>query len=285
MQPPVWHACLALLYSDVSATNDLRKERMNIYLDGVLWILGAMLAAGLLAYAIRRFGVHEGRLEHNEAVGQVFTIVSGLHAVVLAFVLVTLFDTVGEAKEGAYSEAESVVNAYWAADSLQAPAGDEARRVGADYASTVLNQEWPRMRLGEPVGDQGWRQLERLRGVLQQAGAEGDWQDDRKTEALNQLSQVTHQRQDRLNKTYDHGVVAVLWVVLVLGTMVTVLLPALFGGTRMLAHVLLVSIVAGALVLLLFAIFQLQNPYSGGSGVQPDAFRWASARLVNPPAP
>lgn len=256
---------------------------MNIYLDGVLWIVGAVVAGGLVAYLIRRHGVHEGRTDHNEAVGQVFTIVSGLHAVVLAFVLVTLFDTVGDVKEGAYKEAESVVNSYWAADSLQQPAGDEARRIGADYAATVLHEEWPKMRAGEPVTSEGWQQLERLRGALQKAGAEGDWQDDRKTEALNQLSEVTHQRQDRLNKTYDHGVVSVLWVVLVLGTVVTVLLPALFGGTRMFAHVVLVSIVAGALVLLLFAIYELQNPYSGGAGVAPDAFRWALARL-GPPA-
>jgi hypothetical protein len=255
------------------------KERMNLYLEGTLWIASAMVVGGLIAYLVRRHGVHEGRTDHNEAVGQVFTIVSGLHAVVLAFVLVTLFDTVGDVKDGAYKEAESVVNAYWAADALQAPAGDQARGIGAQYASTVLNEEWPKMRAGEPVTSQGWRQLERMRVVLQNAGAEGDWQDDRKTEALNQLSEVMHQRQDRLNKAYDHGVVAVVWVVLGLGTVVTVLLPALFGGTRMFAHVGIVSIVAGALVLLLFAIFELQNPYSGGAGVAPEAFQWALARL------
>lgn len=258
---------------------------MSIYLHGVLWIAGAMLAGGALASVIRRFGVHEGRLDHNEAVGQVFTIVAGLHAVVLAFVLVSLFDTVGEVKEGAYSEAESVVNTYWAVDALEPPVGDQARAIGADYASTVLGQEWPRMRVGQPVGDQGWRDLERMRAVVQAAPSDGDYQDGRKSEALTQLSQVAHQRQDRLNKAYDHGVVTVVWVVLSLGTVVTVLLPALFGGTRMFAHVVVVSIVAGALVLLLFAIYELQNPYSGGVGVQPDAFRWAHSRLDHPPAP
>src|SRR5437868_906958 len=142
---------------------------MNIFVAGGLWVAGAALAAGGIAYLVRRFGWDEGRADNNDAAGQVFTIVGGLHAVLVAFVLIPLFDSVG----------------------------------------------------------------------------------------------------------------AVVWFALILGSLITaVLLPNLFGGTRLAAHIIIVSTLAGTITLLLFAIYQLQNPFSGGAKVPPGAFTGALDRLA-----
>ncbi|MEB3369131.1 hypothetical protein [Saccharopolyspora mangrovi] len=79
---------------------------MILVLAGTLWGLGASAGAALIGYPVRRIGQDEGRSSNNDAAGQVFTIISGLQAVVLAFVLVTLFDAVGETRQGAYTEAQ-----------------------------------------------------------------------------------------------------------------------------------------------------------------------------------
>ncbi|CAM03245.1 uncharacterized protein DUF4239 [Saccharopolyspora erythraea NRRL 2338] len=252
---------------------------MSVYVSGSLWVAGAVLVAAAVAYMVRRFGQDEGRPGNNDAAGQVFTIVSGLHAVVVAFVLITLFDTVGSARDGAYEEAESLVAVSWAADSLPGPAGAEVRALGKQYADTVVRQEWPQMRAGADVTGPGWTQLDLLRDAVLRAEADGDWQEGRKSEATTRLEQVYEQRQERLNTAFDSGVVAVVWFVLIAGSVICVLLPNLFGGTRMFTHIIVVSTLAGVLTLLLFAIYQLQNPFGGGSWIEPDAFRWALARL------
>lgn len=77
----------------------------------------------------------------------------------------------------------------------------------------------------------------------------------------------------------DNNVGMVVWFVLIGGSVIFVLLPNLFGGTKSLTHVVIVSTLAAATTLLLFAIFQLQNPFAGGSKVGPDAFRQAIERL------
>jgi hypothetical protein len=41
----------------------------------------------------------------------------------------------------------------------------------------------------------------------------------------------------------------------------------------------IVSMLSGAIGLLLFAIYQLQNPFGGGASVGPDAFISALSRL------
>jgi hypothetical protein len=70
-----------------------------------------------------------------------------------------------------------------------------------------------------------------------------------------------------------------VWFALILGSFISVLLPNLFGGTRLGAHIIIVSTLAGTMALLLFAIFQLQDPFSGGAKIGPDAFTSALARL------
>ncbi|PKW17823.1 DUF4239 domain-containing protein [Saccharopolyspora spinosa] len=252
---------------------------MSIYLNGLIWVLSASVAAAVIGYLVRRLGQDEGWPSNNDAAGQVFTIVSGLQAVVLAFVLVTLFDTVADAREGVYREAQALVSVSWAAESLPGATGDEARELSAQYVRTVIGGEWPVMQQSGQVDGPGWAQLDQLRATVLEAPADGEFQEGRKTEAITQLGQVYQERHERLTRAFDRGVVAVVWFVLILGSVVCVLLPNLFGGTRLFPHIVLVSTLAGALALLLFAIFQLQNPFSGGARIGPDAFRWALERL------
>jgi hypothetical protein len=253
---------------------------MNIFVAGSLWVAGAAVAGGLIAYLVRRFGWDEGRPDNNDAAGQVFTIVGGLHAVLVAFVLISLFDSVGAASHDAQAEADSLVAATWAADALPSETKDRVHQLAVAYARTVAEQEWPRLADGGAVPATGWTQLDQLRRAVAEAQTDGDWQIERKTEAANQLWSVYQARQQRLAGS-GGGIGAVVWFALILGSLITaILLPNLFGGTRLAAHVIIVSTLAGTITLLLFAIHQLQNPFGGGAKVPPEAFTSALERLA-----
>ncbi|RKT53901.1 DUF4239 domain-containing protein [Saccharothrix australiensis] len=251
---------------------------MNIYATGLLWVGGATLIAAVLAYVIRRYGGQEGRAANNEAAGQVFTIVGGLNAVLVAFVLIALFDQVGKAGDSAYQEADGLVAATWAADALSREAGGEVRELSRAYATTVINDEWPGMAAGEDVVSDGWGQLDRIRQVVAAAPADDEWQVSRKTEAANQLWRVYQARQARLDAA-GGSVSAVVWFVLVLGSVLTVGLSLLFGGPLVRTQVIIVATLAATITLLLYATYQLQNPYGGGAELGPDAFRSAVERF------
>lgn len=250
---------------------------MNIYVTGLLWVLGVGLVAGALAYLVRRIGETQGVVDNNEAAGQVFTLVGGLQAVLLAFVLISLFDGVSAAEDGSYEEADSLVATVWAAQELP-----DSTRVAAQaraYAEEVINREWPRMSAGAEVGGAGWAALERLRAEVATVPATDEWSVDRKNEASTQLWTVYQQRQERLNTATSGGVNSVVWFALVVGAAMAVALPILFGGPKPATHILIVSILAGTMALLLFATQQLQNPYGGGAQVGPAAFESALDRL------
>lgn len=251
---------------------------MKIYLFGALWVVVAGAAAGALAYYLRRRSEREGRAENNESAGQVFTIVGGLHAVLVAFVLIGLFDAVDTARNNSYQEADSLVAMTWAGDSLPQPQAGQIQTLATAYANSVVEQEWPQMTQGKTVDDSAWATLNELKGVIASAPTTSGWQTDRKTEAANQLWNVYQDRQTRLNEA-DEGVSAVIWFALAVGSLLSVGLPMLFGGPKEHAHVMIIATLAGTLALLIFAIYQLQNPFAGGASIGPEAFRSALERL------
>ncbi|HVV20051.1 MAG TPA: hypothetical protein VHF06_11490 [Pseudonocardiaceae bacterium] len=251
---------------------------MEIYLLGALCVILAGAVAGGIAYLLRRRFEREGRTENNESAGQVFTIVGGLHAVLVAFVLIGLFDAVGTTRDNANHEADSLVAMTWASDSLPEPQRTEIHDLAANYANQVINQEWPKLRAGTPVDDTAWSTLERLKTVISSAPVSAGWQTDRKTEAANQLWTVYQDRQTRVDED-SQGIGAVIWLALAIGSILSVALPMLFGGPKEHAHLMIIAALAGTLALLIYAIYQLQNPFAGGASVGPEAFRSALERL------
>ncbi|MFT7838693.1 DUF4239 domain-containing protein [Saccharothrix sp. BKS2] len=252
---------------------------MSIYLIGLLWVGGAALTTAVLTYLIRRYGDAETRDANSEASNQVFTIVAGLHAVLVAFVLIALFDAVADAEAASYQEADGLVAATWAGEAISPAVGEEVRALSRAYATTVINDEWPAMREGRESSDTGWDQLDRLRRVVAEAPAEDTWQIDRKTEAATKLWDVYEARQSRLDAA-GGGVTAVIWFVLAIGTVLAVFLPLLFGGgPKLRTHIIVTATLAATLTLLLYATYQLQNPFAGGADVTPEAFQAAVARF------
>lgn len=254
---------------------------MGIYLTGLFFVLGAAFLAALFAWLVRRWGADEGRVDNNEATGQIFTIVGGLNVVLLAFVLISLFDAASAARDGSYTESNSLVAAYWASHSLPEADRRQIHDECVAYAKTVLRQEWPEMQRSVPVAGPGWSQLDDLRRTVADTRIDSadNWLTDRKLEAANQLWQVYQARQARLTAASSHGVSTVVWFALIIGTIITVMLAYFFGGTKPITHMIIVATVAATITLMLFAIYQLQNPFSGGVKVEPTAFDLALDRL------
>jgi hypothetical protein len=249
---------------------------MSVYLFGALWVLGAAALACGLAVLVRK----KSSKEHhdNQPLNTVLSLIGGLHAVLMVFVLIGLFDGAGAARAGTYREADGLVAVSWAADSLPEPARTRIHELTRAYTTTVLDQEGPRMRSAEPVDDAGWSQLGELQNTIDAAPAGDDWRQERRIDAKDQLWQVYQARQDRLAASTAR-VNVVVWFALVIGSLATVTLADLVSGLKASSYLIMVSIVASVIALLLYAIYQLQNPFAGGANVSLDAFRAAFTRL------
>lgn len=251
---------------------------MNLFVSGVLWVGGIMIVTGALAVVLRKARQREGREANNEVAGQVFTIVGGVNVVIAAFVLISLFDGMDTASKTTYDEANALVAVNWSGNTLAEPTRGKVEELTKAYAIQVSEREWPAMREGRDVGAQGWTLLSELQRTLEQAKTTSQRQEDSRVQAVSQVWTVYQARQERLNSS-GNGVSSVVWFAIMIGSVMSVALMFMFGGPGLYSYAFIVSMLAGAIGLLLFAIYQLQNPFSGGADIGPEAFLSALSRL------
>jgi hypothetical protein len=90
-------------------------------------------------------------------------------------------------------------------------------------------------------------------------------------EGLDQVQRLADARRMRL-VVAEESLPTVLWVILIVGGIVVVGFTYLFGLENTGAHALMVAALAGVIALVLFTIAALDNPFSGGARVGPEAF-------------
>jgi hypothetical protein len=115
---------------------------------GLLIVAGAVLAAVTAVLAIHRFAGNERNLDHDVAVA-IFSLVGVLYAVLLAFVVVEVWQADDNAQSNSQAEASDVSQLYFTARALPQPQRGQLTTLARTYAETVAHQEWPLMARGE----------------------------------------------------------------------------------------------------------------------------------------
>ncbi|WP_018350108.1 DUF4239 domain-containing protein [Longispora albida] len=251
---------------------------MNLYLQGILWVIGAGLLASALLYLLQRYGSAELRAQHNDVTGAVYTNLGVLYAVMLAFIVIAVWDSLGEAERTSYAEANDLVEVYWAGQHAPAPQGPKIKELSRQYAMTVTEAEWPKMARGEATGPEGWAVLDQLRTQVESLKSEDATVQARYDSAVAKVVSLIENRQSRLDA--GGGLTPVVWLVLIGGGMLFIAFAFLFGVPSRIGHQILVVTITMMVVMLLFAVYQLEDPYSRSGAVGPEGMRFALSRFT-----
>ncbi len=250
---------------------------MGVIVSGLLWVVGLSLVSGAIVLLVQRFAPAERPEAHIEATGFVFAVVGVLYAIVVAFIVIAVWDTMNQARDDAYHEASSLTDVYWYAQTVPEPNRTEIQRLCRDYTTTVIASEWPRMRAHQAVGPTGWSQLDQLRDAVLRTAPQEDWDGSPYQRATDTIGQLYQFRQDRLTAA-TQGISPVVWLMLIGGGVLTIAFSYLFDVAGTTTQAILVVGLTAMVVLLLFAVYQLEFPYSRGVRIGPDAFQFALSR-------
>jgi Protein of unknown function (DUF4239) len=91
-------------------------------------------------------------------------------------------------------------------------------------------------------------------------------------QGLTDLHNAIDARRSRLLEVRE-GIPNLLWVVLVVGGVITVTFTYLFGLKSNVAHALMVAALTLLICAILFTIGEFNNPFSGVVEIRPEAFR------------
>jgi hypothetical protein len=140
----------------------------------------------------------------------------------------------------------------------------------------VVEEEWPLMAQGGGSSPQAWATLDELRGTIlglepPKGAKQLGYDQMRYEEMLEQLHDLGNARRERLLAA-EQGLPPILWVVLILGGVITVGFTYLFGLENTLVHLLMVGSLALIISLSLFTVAALDYPFNGDIRIHPGAY-------------
>ena len=211
------------------------------------------------------------REEHNDVAGFIYAVLGVAYAVLLAFVVIAVWQNYETAKTNVDTEANELAGVYFLASQLPEPQRTHVQDLARRYARVVVEEEWSMMEQGQtsPRADSLLRQL---RSKLLEFDPSTEREQVLYEGGLTQLHDALDARRSRLLEVRE-GIPNLLWVVIVVGGVITVSFTYLFGLKSNLAHALMVAALTLLICGILFTIGEFDYPFSGVVEIRPDAFR------------
>ena len=252
---------------------------------GVLVVGTVCLAALAGLELVQRLVPADSRRPHNDVAGFIYAALGVIYAVLLALVVIAVWEEYQTASETVEQEANALAEIFWLAHRLPEPEGTHLQELSRSYAEEVVHKEWPLMEQGESplmtqVEDtpQGWTLIDDIRASLQEIEPRTPADEQLYAEGLDQVQRLADARRTRLVAA-EEGVPGVLWSVLIFGGIAAVGFTYLFGLENTWAHRLMVLTLAAVIGLVLFTIGAMEHPFSGGARIGTGAFELVLERF------
>lgn len=210
----------------------------------------------------------------------VFTLAGVLYAVLVAFVVVVVWEQFGQAQKAAESEATAIADLLRDSEGLPAAAQPAVQQSLIAYTRSVVDNEYPRMQRGESVDQQSAELTEVWHGYL---SAEPVTQSQIAfyRESLIRLDDLGSARKIRLSGSEDE-IPNELWVLLLGGGAVMLLFTYMFATSDVVLHGALIGLAAALMAFVLYLIFALEHPFVGTLAVPDNPYLQVLETSLNP---
>ena len=252
---------------------------------GVLVVGGVCLVALAGFELVHRLVPAASRQRHNDVAGFIYAALGVIYAVLLALVVITVWEEYQSASETVEQEANATAEIFLLGYELPEPEGTHLQELSHSYAEEVVHKEWPLMAQGkQPPLEQeagtpaGWDLIDDVRVTLHGFEPHTRAEEQLYAEGLNQVENLSNARRTRLISS-EEGVPGILWAVLIFGGIAAVGFTYLFGLESTWAHRLMVVTLAVVIGLVLFTVGALGHPFEGGTRIGPGFFELVLERM------
>jgi hypothetical protein len=238
--------------------------------QNIIILIVMMTGSMLFMAALNRLWPREKRQVHNDLIGWQLNILGTTYAVILGFMLYTVWTDFGSANLNVDLEASALRNVYRLAEGLPEQQRVQLQLQARSYANAVINRDWPEMardQLPEESHDINQAMWKTLMSVKLATPSEITAEDH----ALSELSTLTEHRRTRLLQSAYH-LPTIFWGVLLIGGFLTITSASMFGSANTTLHSLQVFSFTLLITLVLLAIADVNLPFRGWVHVSNYAF-------------
>lgn len=228
------------------------------------FMVGISCGAHLL---VRRIAPHEVLKRHNDVAGFVASLVGVIYAVLLAFVVVVVWQEFDAATSVAQQEASAVGDLYHLAYGFPPARQSKLQHDLARYINLMVDDEWPLMQYGrssEKTERAGHIILHDVMDFRPRTPAQGAVF----STALQLVQSFFDARRQRLSENVT-SVPHILWFTLIVGAIFTIGLTFFFGVENGAVQLTMTGIIAALIALMFVLIIELDFPFRGGTRIGP----------------
>jgi len=234
-------------------------------------IVGGFVLLALIGLLITRRLVPSLQVSgENEIAGVILGVLAAIYGIVLAFVIVSLFEDFKKTQGDVRTEASALSKVYRDSQAFSPPEAKRVKTAVGDYVYDVVHKEWPAMSHGHE-SEKAWADLAAIYGSLRNYEPVTTSQQVFYGETVGRINDVTGARRERLNDN-EESLPLTFEILLVGGAVLLLAFTFLFGMKSARLHATMVVSVAVLLGFNLLLALVLDYPFSGQVVVSNSAF-------------
>ncbi len=244
-----------------------------------LVVVGLSIVASYFGLKIvRRFVPVSVLKSHQEVAASIMGVLGAVYAVLLAFMVVALWNQYTEAQATVEREANRLNDlAHLARGFAERATQQKITAAIVAYGESVVRDEWPAMRRGQ-ASSQAQAALDQLWQSFLEINAPSGRETQLYSESLVVLREITDSRRLRLFASRN-DLPLVFQVLLWGGGLITIAFTYFFGAQSVRAQSLMTSALTGIIAFNLFLILVLDNPFHGYVRIAPEPLQEILARI------
>jgi hypothetical protein len=213
----------------------------------------------------------------HEVAGFIIGVLGAIYAVLLAFVVVAVWDQFGEAKTIVEREANQLNDLSRMAQGFSAPPQQRMLEGLKGYAKSVIEDEWDAMSRGQ-ASQKTQAAIDNLWQIYREVDPQTNRENALYAESLDRLNEMSDSRRLRVHASED-DIPTVIQVLLWGGGLIMIAFTYFFGVKSIKSQALMTAALAGEIAFILFLIVALDNPFHGYVRLPPEQFQQVLERV------
>lgn len=243
--------------------------------------MSSIAALGLIAY--RKVIPQSDDVSHNDVAGPIISTVGTILAVILSFMLVSVWQQYDQAGATVVQEASAVADLYHAAGNFPEPTQTQLRAALKAYTSAIIADEWPAMRTGK-FSETATKAQYGILGIIVRYEPKTSAQQALQQDAITFVNTLVDSRRDRLFDNQS-GIPLIFWIGMWLLTAVTVVCAYIFRIKNETMHVFMCTALAAVIAVVFVLIAEFDYPFRGDAQIPATAWLTLQANIEGTPSP
>jgi hypothetical protein len=238
----------------------------------ILCVLFVVLIVALSQAVLVVFNTRYGKRSmpyNNEITGIIFAALSLIYSLLVAFVIVAVWEDYEELNNTIEKEADKlnsiIVHSSMLPDSLKNP----IQSAVGDYCKRVVNEEWEMQEENIPLRPSA---IPSVRLLVLSFLPQTKIQESVFVVLDENLSDISDLRRERLSHTRSH-VPGLVWFILQAGSIIIILFSYLLFVESLRLKRICVSFLSGMIAMSLFLVYMLDHPFTGSTQVSNKTYK------------